>query len=108
MKELHLDLETRSSVDISKGGVYRYASSSDFAILLLGYSIDGGDVAVIDLASEETVPEEVLRAIVDDRVTKWAHNSSFERVALWMRFTARSMLKGGSRKSLMPLCRQSS
>ena len=87
MKELHLDLETRSSVDISKGGVYRYASSSDFAILLLGYSIDGGDVAVIDLASEETVPEEVLRAIVDDRVTKWAHNSSFERVALscWLR-----------------------
>ncbi len=87
MKELHLDLETRSSVDIGKGGVYRYASSSDFAILLLGYSIDGGDVAVIDLASGETVLEEVLRAIVDDHVTKWAHNSSFERVALscWLR-----------------------
>lgn len=87
MKELHLDLETRSSVDIGKGGVYRYASSSDFAILLLGYSIDGGDVAVIDLASGQTVPEEVLRAIVDDRVTKWAHNSSFERIALscWLR-----------------------
>ena len=59
MKELHLDLETRSSVDINRGGVYKYASSPDFDILLLGYSIDGGDVTVIDLASGESVPEEV-------------------------------------------------
>ena len=87
MKELHLDLETRSSVDISKGGVYKYASSPDFDILLLGYSADGGEVTVIDLASGEVVPDEVLRAIVSDDVIKWAHNSSFERVALscWLR-----------------------
>ena len=82
MKELHLDLETRSSVDINKGGVYRYASSPDFDILLLGYSADGGDVSVIDLASGEAVPEEVLRAIASDDVIKWAHNSSFERICL--------------------------
>ena len=87
MKELHLDLETRSSVDINRGGVYKYASSPDFDILLLGYSIDGGDVTVIDLASGESVPEEVLQAIASDDVIKWAHNSSFERVALsyWLR-----------------------
>lgn len=87
MKELHLDLETRSSVDIGKGGVYKYASSPDFDILLLGYSIDEKGVEVIDLASGEAVPEEVLRAIASDDVVKWAHNASFERVALsyWLR-----------------------
>lgn len=87
MKELHLDIESRSSVDINRGGVYRYASSPDFDILLLGYSADGGEVSVIDLASGEAVPEEVLRAIASDDVIKWAHNSSFERVALsyWLR-----------------------
>ena len=87
MKELHLDLETRSSVDINRGGVYKYASSPDFDILLLGYSIDGGDITVIDLASGESVPEEVFRAIASDDVIKWAHNASFERVALsyWLR-----------------------
>lgn len=87
MKELHLDLETRSSVDIGKGGVYKYASSPDFEVLLFGYAADGGDVNVIDLASGETVPEDILRALTDDRVTKWAHNCAFERVALsfWLR-----------------------
>ena len=87
MNELHLDLETRSCVDISKGGVYKYASSPDFEILLLGYAADGGEVNVIDLASGEVVPEEVLLALVDDSVTKWAHNCAFERVALsyWLR-----------------------
>lgn len=87
MNELHLDLETRSSVDISKGGVYKYASSPDFEVLLLGYAADGGEVNVIDLASGEVVPEEVLLALVDDSVTKWAHNCAFERVALsyWLR-----------------------
>ena len=82
MKELHLDLETRSSVDIGKGGVYKYASSPDFEALLFGYAADGGEVNVIDLASGETVPETILRALTDDGVTKWAHNCAFERVAL--------------------------
>ncbi len=87
MKELHLDIETRSGVDLAKGGAYRYASSPDFEILLLGYSVDGGEVNVVDLASGERVPEEILRAIADDGVIKWAHNSSFERVCLsrWLR-----------------------
>ena len=87
MKELHLDVETRSSVDLNKGGAYRYASSPDFEILLLGYSEDGDDVKVVDLASGESIPEHILRAIVDDNVIKWAHNSSYERVTLsyWLR-----------------------
>ncbi len=87
MKELHLDLETRSSVDIGKGGVYKYASSPDFEVLLFGYAADGGEVNVIDLASGETVPEDILRALTDDSITKWAHNCAFERVALsfWLR-----------------------
>ena len=87
MKELHLDLETRSSVDIGKGGVYKYASSPDFDVLLFGYAVDDGEVYVIDLASGETVPEDILRVLTDDRVIKWAHNCAFERVALsyWLR-----------------------
>ena len=87
MKEIHLDVETRSSVDLGKSGVYRYASSPDFEILLLGYSIDGSGVRVIDLASGETIPDEVLRAFTDDSIIKWAHNSTFERVTLsyWLR-----------------------
>ena len=87
MKELHLDLETRSSIDIGKGGVYKYASSPDFEVLLFGYAADDGEVNVIDLASGETVPEDILCALTDDRITKWAHNCAFERVALsfWLR-----------------------
>lgn len=84
---LYLDLETRSSIDLNKGGVYKYASSFDFDLLLFGYAADDGEVNVVDLASGETVPDDVLRALVDDSVTKWAHNCAFERVALsyWMR-----------------------
>ena len=98
MKELHLDLETRSSVDISKGGVYKYASSLDFDILLFGYAVDDGEVNVIDLASGEKVPEEILRALTDDSVTKWAHNCTFERVALscWLRRHRPDLFRGYS------------
>ncbi len=87
MQNLYIDIETRSSVDLTKGGVYRYASSSDFEVLLFGYAADDGDVNVIDMASGETLPDEVLRALVDDTVMKWAHNCAFERVALshWLR-----------------------
>ena len=82
MKNLSLDLETFSSADLNKTGVYRYAESPDFAILLFGYSIDGGDVQVVDLASGEAVPETVIAALTDDNVEKWAFNSTFERVCL--------------------------
>ena len=82
IKNLHLDLETYSSVNLSKSGVYRYAESDDFEILLLGYSIDGGEVKVVDLACGENIPDEVLFAIQDENVTKWAFNASFERICL--------------------------
>ena len=80
IKELHLDVETYSSVNIVKGGAYRYVSSDDFEILLLGYSINGGDVKVVDLANGEKIPDEVISAITDDGVTKFAHNATFERI----------------------------
>lgn len=82
MKSLSLDLETYSSVTLQKCGVYKYAESPDFEILLFGYSVDGGPVSVIDLAVGEKIPEEVLDALTDDEVTKWAFNAQFERVCL--------------------------
>ena len=82
MKTLSLDLETYSSADLNKTGVYRYVESPDFAILLFGYSVDGGEVQVVDIASGETVPEKIIEALSDDNVQKWAFNSSFERVCL--------------------------
>ena len=82
MKSLSIDLETRSSVDIGKSGVYRYTEAEDFAILLFGYSVDGGAVEVIDLASGEQIPQEILDALTDDSVIKWAFNANFERVCL--------------------------
>jgi DNA polymerase len=84
---MSLDLETRSSVDITKAGVYKYAESPDFDILLFGVSVNGGPVAVYDLASGDKVPEEIIKALSDDAVTKWAYNASFERVTLsvWLR-----------------------
>lgn len=84
---ISLDLETRSSIDITKAGVYKYAESPDFDILLFGVSVNGGPVAVYDLASGNKVPEEIIKALSDDSVTKWAYNASFERVCLsvWLR-----------------------
>ena len=82
MKSLSIDLETRSSVDIGKSGVYRYTEAEDFAILLFGYSVDGGAVEVIDLASGEQIPQEILDALTDDNIIKWAFNANFERVCL--------------------------
>ena len=82
MKSLSVDLETRSSVDIGKSGVYRYTVAEDFAILLFGYSVDGGAVQVIDLASGEQIPQEILDALTDDNIIKWAFNANFERVCL--------------------------
>ena len=82
MKLLSIDLETRSSVDIGKSGVYRYAEAEDFAILLFGYSVDGGAAEVIDLVGGERIPQEILDALTDDSVIKWAFNANFERVCL--------------------------
>ena len=82
MESLSIDLETRSSVDIGKSGVYRYAEAEDFAILLFGYSVDGGAVQVIDIANGEQIPQEILDALTDESVIKWAFNANFERVCL--------------------------
>ncbi|MEQ2400343.1 DNA polymerase [Peptoniphilus hominis (ex Hitch et al. 2025)] len=82
MKKLSIDLETYSSVDLGKSGVYKYAESEDFEILLFAYSIDDGGVKVIDLASGEIIPEEILSALSDESVEKWAFNANFERVCL--------------------------
>lgn len=87
MKTLSIDLETRSSVDIGKCGVYKYAESPDFDILLFGVSVDGSPIAVYDLACGDVIPNDILAALSDDQVTKWAYNASFERVCLsvWLR-----------------------
>ena len=82
MHNLIIDLETYSSTDISKSGVYRYAEDKEFEILLFGYSVDFNEAKVIDLKSGEKIPEEVIEAIKSDDVLKWAHNASFERVCL--------------------------
>ncbi len=82
MKSISIDIETFSSVDLSKCGVYKYAESPDFQILLFGFSVDGGEVQVIDLASGESIPEDVLVALTDNDVIKWAFNANFERVCL--------------------------
>ncbi|WP_246979773.1 DNA polymerase [Gardnerella vaginalis] len=82
MKNLSVDLETFSSVNLGKCGVYKYAESEDFEILLFGYSVDGSEVQVVDLAQGETIPDTVLSALTDETVTKWAFNAQFERVCL--------------------------
>ena len=84
---LSIDVETFSNVDLKKCGVYKYAESPDFEILLFGVSVDGGEATVYDLASGDTVPEEIIQALADDSVIKWAYNASFERVCLsvWLR-----------------------
>ena len=87
MKTLSLDLETYSSVDLGKSSVYRYVESPDFDILLLGFSTDGSPVQVVDLAQGEHIPPEIIDALSDERVHKWAFNANFERVCLseWLR-----------------------
>ena len=82
MKSLHLDLETYSSTDLSKCGVYKYVQAQDFEILLFGYSIDDGDVRVIDLAQGEQIPNNIIKALSDENIIKWAYNANFERICL--------------------------
>ena len=82
MKTLSIDIETYSDIPLQKSGVYRYCESPSFEILLFGYSADSGPVQVVDLACGEKIPADVLDALTDDAVTKWAFNASFERVCL--------------------------
>lgn len=87
MNSISIDIETFSSNDLSKCGVYKYVEAPDFDILLFGYAVDGGKVVVVDLAAGEEIPEDVLAALADENITKWAFNSNFERVCLseWLR-----------------------
>ena len=82
MSKWHIDLETYSSVDLGKCGVYKYAEGEDFEILLFGISMDGGPIVVYDLASGDELPEEILKGLTDEKIIKIAHNASFERVCL--------------------------
>jgi DNA polymerase len=82
MRTLSIDIETYSSIDLAKSGVYRYAEGSDFEILLFGYSVDGSEVKIVDLACGESIPTEILEALKDKKVIKWAFNAQFERICL--------------------------
>ena len=82
IKTLSIDLETRSSADIGKTGVYRYAEDPDFDVLLFGVSVNSGPIQVYDLVSGDTIPDEILAALSDNNVMKWAYNASFERICL--------------------------
>lgn len=87
MNHMFIDLETRSDVDLTKTGVYRYTDSPYFDILLFAYSVDDAPVQVVDLVCGETIPEDIILALTDDTVIKHSFNAAFERVCLsvWMR-----------------------
>ena len=87
METISIDIETYSGNDLNKCGVYKYVQHPDFDILLFGYAVDGGEVHVVDLAAGEEIPEEIVAALSDEDVTKWAFNSNFERICLseWLR-----------------------
>lgn len=82
MKNISIDIETFSDVSLTKCGVYKYAESPAFEILLFGYAVDGGEVQVVDLAQGESIPDDILDALTDESVIKWAFNASFERICL--------------------------
>lgn len=82
IKTLSIDIETYSDADLSKCGVYKYAQSPAFDILLFGVSVNGGEVMVYDLAQGEELPMDIITALTDDTVTKWAFNAAFERICL--------------------------
>lgn len=96
IRKLSIDLETYSPEDLKKCGVYRYSESPDFAILLFGVSVNDSPVTVYDIASDEEPPDEILEALTDNSVEKWAYNASFERVCLsvWLRRHHPGFFKG--------------
>ncbi|TCS80291.1 DNA polymerase [Muricomes intestini] len=93
MKTISIDIETFSDIGLGKCGVYKYSESPSFEILLFGYSVDDGPVQVIDLSCGEQIPEDILDALTDDTVLKWAFNANFERVCLsrYLRDLGRSL-----------------
>lgn len=82
MRFMSIDIETYSDIDINKAGVYRYVDTDAFKILLFAYSIDGGPVQLVDLTRGDSIPKEIVKALSEKSITKWAYNANFERVAL--------------------------
>ena len=82
MTELHIDIETYSSVDIKSAGAYKYAESLDFEILMIAYAFDSGEIQIVDLAQGEQMPSDLLEAFADPDVLLFAHNATFERICL--------------------------
>ncbi|MCW6665286.1 DNA polymerase [Aerococcaceae bacterium NML191219] len=82
MKQINIDIETFSSVNLAKSGVYKYAESEDFEVLLFAYSVDYGEAHIVDLTSGETIPKDIMDALKDDSILKWAFNAQFERICL--------------------------
>ena len=103
MKSLRIDIESFSSVNLAKAGVYSYVQAPDFEVLLLGYSVDGRPVQVVDLARGEKIPDEIQSSIKDEAVTKWAFNANFERICLsrYLGLPAGEYLKPSSWKCSM-------
>lgn len=82
IKTISIDIETYSDVDLQRCGVYKYVQSPEFEVLLFGYSVNGAEVKVVDLAQGETIPDEILMALTDEKIIKWAFNAQFERICL--------------------------
>jgi DNA polymerase len=82
MQTLSIDIETFSTADLKTCGTYKYAECGKFRLLLFAYSVDGGEVKVADIENGEAVPQNILDALVDENVIKWAYNANFERVCL--------------------------
>jgi DNA-directed DNA polymerase len=103
MKTINIDIETFSSINISKSGVYKYVESEDFEVLLFAYSIDGGKTEIVDIANGEELSEEIIQALLDDNVIKWAFNAQFERICLsrFLKFTKGTYLNPKSWRCTM-------
>lgn len=82
IKTISIDIETYSDVDLQRCGVYKYVQSPEFEVLLFGYSVNGAEVKVVALAQGETIPDEILMALTDEKIIKWAFNAQFERICL--------------------------
>ena len=101
-KRIFIDIETYSSQDLAKCGVYHYAESEDFEILLFSYSFDGQPVEVIDLQSGQIIPDMLINMLCDDTIEKWAFNAQFERICLSRYIYKNRKERDGSRVYLKP------
>lgn len=81
-KQLAIDIETYSDIDLINCGVYKYTDSDNFEILLFAYSVDDGETKIVDLACGEKLPDEVIEMLLDDSITKTAFNANFERTCI--------------------------